>query len=642
MNKLMRRAIAGAVSLMVLPAAVMSYGAEGGPEAASNKPHQSSEVQSSVASVSKVFVTVAAMQLADRGKLDIDQPVTEYLPEFRLADPRYSQITVRMLMDHSSGLMGSYYHDSMLFDSRSPLPHDGFLENISGGRLKADPGEYGAYCNDGFNLLELIVERVSGQDYTDYLEQNICQPLGLDQTGTPRNIFQAKEQMRVFLNNREYAPEYVMNYGDGGVISTARDLSRFGSAFFKGNTELLSENAKKEMATRRSEDPYEEGFGLGWDIVSSEAYEKAGVQILSKGGDLITQHAELLVAPDQMISVGVTSSGGSSTTDTQLAMALMDIALEEQGIKVDRSRPEKKELLGSVPEKYLQYEGVYTDAANIWQLSFPEGRYMEMSCLNNKMEPDIILMYTTEDSFVRILGKPDPETAIQPQESEIIRFAERNGSTYLTKASVTGDEIFGLLSFPETYYAQQLEENPVSPEVQAAWDKRDGKHYYAYGENMASVIYTEAPSMILNIPQGVKGYINDHKITDKDHAVSAAHIPSSSSRDQSDLRMFTENGREFMVMEDMGITYISEDAIPDLTDDISQVKLTTGCAAWYNTQRGMITLDIPENAAVYIYDKRDKLTFSSYMKRSGNTVALPEQGKIVFVGETGGQVGIWR
>ena len=135
MRKIMKNILAGAVTAMLLPAAALSaYAAE-------NKPHETTDTIGTVGSVSKVFVSAAAMQLADQGKLDIDAPVTDYLPEFRLADPRYKDITVRMLMDHTSGMMGSYYHDSMFFGYRSRLPHDNLLKNISGERLKAAPGE---------------------------------------------------------------------------------------------------------------------------------------------------------------------------------------------------------------------------------------------------------------------------------------------------------------------------------------------------------------------------------------------------------------------------------------------------------------------------------------------------------------------
>ena len=176
--------------------------------------------------------------------------------------------------------------------------------------------------------------------------------------------------------------------------------------------------------------------------------------------------------------------------------------------------------------------------------------------------------------------------------------------------------------------------------MQAAWDERDNKRYYLCNEMASSVSYSERPSFTLSIPDGVRGYMNNMKIKDSTHAESILDIPSSASRDQTDCEIITENGAEYIVLDSVGQKFISEDAIPDLTADMTEVKLTSGAASWYNTDRGMIMPDIPEKAAFYVYDSHDRLTCSSYMKNVGKTVALPPSGKIVFLGETGSTVSI--
>lgn len=90
---------------------------------------------SAIGSVSKVYCTTAAMQLYDKGLLDIDAPVTEYIPEFEMADERYKDITVRMLMNHTSGLMGMIYDDMMLYDDIDESYHDRFLGYLKNSRL---------------------------------------------------------------------------------------------------------------------------------------------------------------------------------------------------------------------------------------------------------------------------------------------------------------------------------------------------------------------------------------------------------------------------------------------------------------------------------------------------------------------------
>ncbi|NLE27755.1 MAG: serine hydrolase, partial [Clostridiaceae bacterium] len=69
-----------------------------------------------IGSISKMFPTTAIMLLSDQGKLNLDEPVATYLPEFKMADERYKEITVRMLLNHSSGIMGSLYVNSGMYD----------------------------------------------------------------------------------------------------------------------------------------------------------------------------------------------------------------------------------------------------------------------------------------------------------------------------------------------------------------------------------------------------------------------------------------------------------------------------------------------------------------------------------------------
>lgn len=111
-----------------------------------------------IGSVSKVYSTAAVLMLVDAGKVDLDSPLTDYILDFQMADERYKQITTRMLMNHSAGLYGSHYKNSMLMADNDSQNYDTLLENLRNERLKSDPGEYSVYANDGFQLLQLLVE----------------------------------------------------------------------------------------------------------------------------------------------------------------------------------------------------------------------------------------------------------------------------------------------------------------------------------------------------------------------------------------------------------------------------------------------------------------------------------------------------
>ena len=151
-----------------------------------------------IGSVSKIYTTVAVMQLAEDGKVSLDAPVTQYLPDFKMADERYKDITVRMLLNHSSGILGTGLSDAMLFGEASTRAHDTLLEKLSTQRLAADPGSFSVYCNDGFSLAEPVVEAVTDMDFMDYVDEHILAPLDLDRTFAPGGDFDANDLAPIY------------------------------------------------------------------------------------------------------------------------------------------------------------------------------------------------------------------------------------------------------------------------------------------------------------------------------------------------------------------------------------------------------------------------------------------------------------
>ncbi len=599
------------------------------------------EMLSSVGSVSKMYVTAAALQLCEQGKLNTEEKVTAYLPEFRMEDPRYKDITVRMLMNHSSGLMGTTSADFLLIDDADIKVHDGFLKELSGQRLKADPGEYSSYCNDGFTLLELIVERVSGETFTEYIGNHISRPMNFEKTGTPWNRMRDEDQVSVYSGRKEVFPEYCMAVGSGGILSTASELCRFGTAFFRGNDVLLSDETKKMMEQTNAGDEYEDGFGLGWDSVSDPDYSKNNVTVLSKGGDILTQHAELLTAPDQKISIAVLSSGGSSSLDKLMAEALLDIALEEKGIKTEHSKSEIKELKDSVPEKYRQYEDIYISGSGVFRVSFPDMKYMQTEQLDSGRKNVQKYFYTDDDCFVS--GEINSEGVIKKKKDTVIlNFRKRDGKDYICSVSESGNTETGI-ERSSGYLLQRAGENQVSSDVMKAWEEREGKKYLFCSGKYSNVYYMENPVYRTEKITGAAGYFGYRRIVSADCAKADMQIPGSSGRDLSDVKFVTENGAEILCLADSGMRFVSEDAVPVFSPETEKAELRSGTASWYRLS-GLsgttLTFDIPEKAAVYVYDKFGNVLYSSYMKNYGNSVPMPDEGFIVFLGEDGASVGI--
>src|SRR5947208_15958977 len=144
-----------------------------------------------IGSVSKMFATIAVMQLVDRGVVDLDTPLVTYLPAFRMAAGGYENITVRMLLNHSSGFPGT---DSRNMIIRSPVPGylDQVLQTLSMSRLKAPPGYLRVYCNDGFTITAPLVQALSGKSYVHFGQDESLTPIGMANIRYPLRAFPAR------------------------------------------------------------------------------------------------------------------------------------------------------------------------------------------------------------------------------------------------------------------------------------------------------------------------------------------------------------------------------------------------------------------------------------------------------------------
>jgi CubicO group peptidase (beta-lactamase class C family) len=131
-----------------------------------------------MASVIKPFVATCVMQLWEQGKIDLDVPVAQYIPYFRLNDPRYRSITVRQMLTHSSGMP-----DVEDYEWNKPQYDDGALEryvrSLTTQKMLFDPGTKMAYSNMAYEVLGDLVAKVSGMSFEDFADAHIFKPLGM-------------------------------------------------------------------------------------------------------------------------------------------------------------------------------------------------------------------------------------------------------------------------------------------------------------------------------------------------------------------------------------------------------------------------------------------------------------------------------
>ncbi len=631
------------------------------PQAIAKKIYSEEEKIYGIGSISKIFPPLAIMQLVEEGKMDLDAPLTRYIPEFKMADERYVSITPRMLLDHSSGLMSTSDQNAMLLGERDTYAHDTFLKQLETQRLKAAPGSFSVYSNDGFTLAEILVERVSGLSFTDYIEQNISAKLNLQNTKTPNSNFDRAQRAKVYYNNSnmELPPEYLNEIGAGGILSTAADMCRFGQVFTRQGSNILSQKSVKEMETAQINNPFfpykGDGrfeYGLGWDSVSVGPFDSYGIKAVGKGGDTSVYHGNLTVLPEENMTAVVLSSGGSSMLNSILVQEMLLSALEQSGridIKPSASTPALKQ---ATPKEFRSYEGYYM-SFGLLKVRFDDDGHLYISTLDERRNVTQEYLPTEDNRFISTNGDYiSNEYKLVSAEGgakgkTYISFNEgSNGESYLSVSTYETQPGLGELTYTIPF-AQKVENNLLSESVKVAWKEREGKKYYLISEKASSSGYLE-PATTIRLPKEGDGYFRNSKIVDEDNALAFVEIPIMLGRDLLDYHFYSEDSKNYLEYNNGGREplslkrrYLSEEDMENLPNKAFSRSFTSQeTAIWYTIPKNLtgktISIELLEGAEYFVYDSRDMLYASSIVEGSSQNVRLPKNGKLLLVGTAGG------
>ncbi|MEK3698500.1 serine hydrolase domain-containing protein [Paenibacillus sp. FSL R10-2199] len=590
-----------------------------------------------IASISKMFTTVAVMQLAEQGIIGLDTPVIRYITEFTMTDERYKQITPRMLLNHSSGLNGSSNVNADLFEDNDTYAHDTLLKQLSGQTLKADPGAYSVYCNDGFTLAEILVERVSGMDFTSYVHRYITEPLGMMNTLTPLDSpDRAKMAGLYYPAYPGQLPGQTVNaIGMGGIYSTAEDLARFSQLFTGEAEEVLAGKSAALMAQDEYKTPLwpddadnSFGYGLGWDSVDLYPFSEYGIKALTKGGEITLYKASLVVLPGQDIAAAVVSSGGSGMYNQLMANEILLQALKEKGT-ITEFKPEKSygaPIQADIPESMLQYSGIYGATGTMMNIKISAGGVLSITSEQPSNNPKQIFNYSRDGMFHSSDG-----------DAMVSFVKEENGRTYLWIRQYVSVPGLGQTASSE-YTSEKLQPQELPAETREAWMKRDGKKYYLLNAKYTSLGYLVLPPTELNVSEQLPGYVLDKRITGPDSAVSELQIPGNSGRDLSGLTFFTQDGVEYLNLA--GFILVNEDALkPTNFAKKSTVTIPpSGYARWYTISDKdggkNIKVSMPSKASFAVYDAKGTCIYFSVIGGK-DQITLPAGGSIVFAGDAG-------
>ncbi len=247
-----------------------------------------------IASISKQFTAVLILRLVDAGRLDLDQPIANYLPEYRSDVGR--RVTLHHLLTHQSGIPNYTSLPYVWSDSLTQrYTTEDLIRRFGSFDLEFEPGTRYRYSNTGYLLLAAIAERVTGEPFDVLIEQQILAPLGLQQTGVDnRSALVEKRAFGYEKTTQGYRPVagmYMKNLqGAGNLYSTVEDLFRWDQAWY--THELLSKKEVKTLEKAYTETnatwipPYASTYGYGVALAEIPLTKKKSVPMVFHSGHI--------------------------------------------------------------------------------------------------------------------------------------------------------------------------------------------------------------------------------------------------------------------------------------------------------------------------------------------------------------------
>ncbi|QXP70184.1 beta-lactamase family protein [Polaribacter sp. R2A056_3_33] len=280
------------------------------------KPSKNSQFR--IASVSKPMTAIAILQLYEKGKINLDLPIQNYLPEF--PKKKKGEITIRQLLNHTSGIP-HYKSDLGIFNFTHYDNCEKALEKFENRELVFKPDTEFLYSSFGYTLLGAILEKVSGKSYQTYMHENIWKPANMTNT----NLEQTKTNVYIKLGNHFYrSPKNDLSYtySGGGIQSTAEDLLKFGKGVL--NYKFLNPSTTKLMI-QLTNNSKEMEYTFGWDNWKSPKFGK----VIEHNGTQVGSSSYFRIYFDKKVVVATLANNLNSSEEVRnLSIKLSYLLLE--------------------------------------------------------------------------------------------------------------------------------------------------------------------------------------------------------------------------------------------------------------------------------------------------------------------------
>lgn len=408
-----------------------------------------------IGSTSKQFTAACIVLLAEQGRLDLDNTLSDYFPDF----PAYAKtISVRHLLNHTSGIRDylqlaylkglgddDYYTDENLMD---------WLVNQTD--LNFAPGDEFMYSNSGYWLLGQIVGEVSGMNMADYAKKEIFDPLGMTQTHFHN------DHTRIVKNRASgYVPSGEDSYsismttlgmiGDGGIFTTINDIKKWDDAYYK--SEVLSSNfwemmTKQGVLNSGKEIKYASGLMIG---------KYKGLKTISHGGAFVGFRAEILRFPDQKLSIAIFANRGDANP-TRMAYQVAEIILKDKLVEEEKIAIAQPEVIVPVEEIPMsQFVGDY---------EIQPGVVISMSIRNDslnvlqKWDDNAYIIVKTNGNTYQIPGEDGLSftfSDVADRQTNLLTVIQGGDTTKASRIEEINLESMELTDYAGSYYSSEMD-----------------------------------------------------------------------------------------------------------------------------------------------------------------------------------------
>lgn len=309
-----------------------------------------------VASITKSFTALAILLLAESGSLNPDDPVDRYLP-FAIS-PFGEKVTLTHLMAHTSGIPALAYSEALIGHANGTggrwLPIGGPEDVLTfmadaGEWVESRPGERWAYANEGYALLGLVIERVSGMSYNDFIRRHILTPLGMERSYFTKEEVDADPDAAIPYVLSDGKPPrrgrylYRLIRSEGGLVSSVNQLARYLSMFLRKGEGVAREETIASMLEPRVSLPHYTAPALLGDASAPQPAQQyalglqvetfLGRRLVSHGGDVLVSTGHIAFLPEDGLGVAVLANG-SGYSPALIARVALALALNREPTEI--------------------------------------------------------------------------------------------------------------------------------------------------------------------------------------------------------------------------------------------------------------------------------------------------------------------